>query len=52
MIYHKKWQVTGVLENVYAMRPDFEWEFYEPHPHKTVWDRDIVAARCMLIKGK
>ena len=44
--------VTGVLENVDIERPNFNWETYIPYPWKTLWDRDIVAARCILIKGK
>lgn len=59
-IYHKIWQVnpvSGTLEYVNAKRPiddadDVEMmEFNEYRPHKTVWHRDIVAARCILIKG-
>lgn len=54
-LYWKNWlvnPVTGALENVDIERPDFNWETYEEHPHKSSWDRDIVAARCILIKGK
>ena len=43
MIYRKNWQVNhvaGNLENGAANRP-----------RKCSWDRDIVAARCILIKG-
>lgn len=55
MLYRKNWlvnPVTGVLENVDIERPDFNWEIYVKYPWKTTWDRDIVAARCILIKGK
>lgn len=54
MLYRKNWlvnPVTGVLENVDTERPDFDWETFQEHPLKTSWDRDIVAARCILIKG-
>lgn len=58
MIYRKTWlvnPVSGVLECVSAEEPDamniFDWANYQPHILKTVWNRDIVAAKCILIKG-
>lgn len=56
--YHKIWQMnaTGEIVNANAERM-FDLED-EPNaddqrriPHKTVWQRDIVAAKCILIKG-
>lgn len=57
MLYRKNWlinPVTGFFENVSAdqlEQRDFYWAYYQPHPYKTVWDRDIVAAKCIMIKG-
>lgn len=57
-VYPKKWRVnpvTGYMENVYSENPnelDHESGFDEHPPvRKTVWNRDIVAAKCILIKG-
>lgn len=57
MLYRKNWlvnPVTGVFEHVQQDRlnqDDFDWANYHPPPYKTVWDRDIVAAKCIMIKG-
>lgn len=62
-VYRKNWQVnavTGVLENVADHRPNvlhegemepYELDNQQPRVWKTVYHRDIVAAKCMLIKG-
>lgn len=57
-VYPKKWlvnPVNGHMENVYSEHSnglDHESGFDEyPIAHKTVWNRDIVAAKCILIKG-
>lgn len=63
-LYRKNWQVnpvTGVLENVAADQQPIElhegemeaneFEEYVARVWKTVWNRDIVAAKCILIKG-
>lgn len=57
-LYHKTWlvnPVSGVLEYVNAKLADeievIDWATHEPRIHKTVWHRDIVAAKCILIKG-
>lgn len=58
-IYHKKWlvnPVSGVLEYVNGNQTDemevVDWAMQQPRVHKTSWQRDIVAAKCILIKGK
>lgn len=57
MLYRKNWlinPVTGSFEHVPAdqlEQREFYWANYQPHPYKTVWDRDIVAAKCIMIKG-
>lgn len=59
-IYHKKWYVnpvSGVLEYVNFNQTDemgaAEWAKHQmPRVHKTPWHRDIVAAKCIMIKGK
>lgn len=58
-IYHKKWQVnpvSGVLEYVNLNLTDemrvVDLSTHQLRPHKTPWHRDIVAAKCILIKGK
>lgn len=57
-VHIKTWlvnPVSGVLEYVDAKQPaeiEFvDWATHQPKIHKTVWDRDIVAAKCILIKG-
>lgn len=61
-IYRKKWQknlVTGEIINAAAEHLfDFDDESeldadaaQQRRKHKTVWHRDIVAAKCILIKG-
>lgn len=59
MLHHKTWlvnPVSGILEYVKAEQTDemevVDWTAHEPRIHKTVWHRDIVAAKCILIKGK
>lgn len=52
-VHIKKWlvnPVSGVLEYV-DEKQLAEMEFAQPRIHKTVWNRDIVAAKCILIKG-
>lgn len=54
--YHKRWQInpaTGEIVNAAAQHLfDFDDADVERRiPHKTVWQRDVVAARCILIKG-
>lgn len=52
-IYQKKWlvnPVNGVLEYVNAEQTE-DMDIVIPQIHKTVWHRDIVAAKCILIKG-
>lgn len=47
-IYHKTWHVnpvSDILEYVNANRQR------DSYIHKTTWHRDIVAAKCILIKG-
>lgn len=54
--YRKIWQmntVTGEIVNAAAEHLfEFEDELdaYEV-PHKTVWQRDVVAAKCIMLKG-
>lgn len=54
-IYHKTWlvnPVSGVLEYVNAKRTDeMDFDDWAKRKHKTTWHRDIVAAKCILIKG-
>lgn len=48
-IYHKKWHVnpvSGIYEYVNA-----DQQHDSQSKHKTVWHRDVVAAKCILIKG-
>lgn len=59
MLHHKTWlvnPVSGILEYVKAERTDemeaVDWTTHDQRIHKTVWHRDIVAAKCILIKGK
>lgn len=57
--YRKIWQInreTGEIVNAAAEHMfDFDDELdadaQRRIPHKTVWQRDIVAAKCILIKG-
>lgn len=58
-IYHKTWlvnPVSGVLEYENVNQTDemkvVDWATHQPRVHKTPWHRDIVAAKCILIKGK
>lgn len=51
-VYPKKWRVnpiTGEMENVIAVNPDELDEM--PRGYKSVHNRDIAAAKCILIKG-
>lgn len=57
-IHVKEWlvnPVSGVLEYVNAKQPAeievVDWANHQPQIHKTVWHRDIVAAKCIMIKG-
>lgn len=59
MLHHKTWLVNpvgGFMEYVKAEQTDeievVYWTADELRTHKTVWHRDIVAAKCILIKGK
>lgn len=52
--YKKEWLVNsnGFLEYTNGKQPDDDIKMEcEEIRHKTVWHRDIVAARCILIKG-
>lgn len=54
--YHKRWQInpaTGEIVNAAAQHLfDFDdGDVQRRIPHKTVWHRDVVAAKCILIKG-
>lgn len=54
-MYRKKWQknrVTGEIINAAAEHLREEEAEREHRPQKTVWQRDIVAAKCIFIKGK
>lgn len=58
--YHKIWRMnraTGEIVNAAGIHMlDFEDEpdadVQRRIPHKTVWQRDLVAAKCIMIKGK
>lgn len=56
-VHRKDWQVnttSGVVENVATTRSGMEAikvNNQQPRIWKTVWHRDIVAAKCILIKG-
>lgn len=57
--YQKIWQInreTGEIVNAAAERwfdveDELDADVERRIPHKTVWQRDVVAARCILIKG-
>lgn len=54
VIYKKNWLVNsnGVLEYGNAELPNDDAAMEcEARQHKTIWHRDIVAARCIMIKG-
>lgn len=58
-LHHKKWLVNPVggfmeydtTEQTDDMEVDY-WTTDDLRTHKTSWHRDIVAAKCILIKGK
>lgn len=62
IVYHKNWlvnPVTGILENVAANQPNELTESEADYDGiqqqlvwKTVWNRDIVASKCIMIKGR
>lgn len=52
ILHHKKWMVnpvTDILE--YVVEGEDEMIEEDDHVRKTVWNRDIVAAKCILVKG-
>lgn len=54
-VHHKNWTknaVTGYLEHQHEYENEREPMIAEARVRKTVWNRDIVAAKCILIKGK
>lgn len=54
-MYRKNWQEnpdTGVFENGSGQHFYFEEESDPNAPQKRVWQRDVVAAKCILVKGK
>lgn len=57
--YHKIWQmnretgeiVNAAAEDLFDFQDDLDADAQRQIPHKTIWHRDIVAAKCILIKG-
>lgn len=52
VFYHKTWPVNPVnVDFEYVNAEQIDEMEVERRVHKTVWHRDIVAAKCILIKG-